>query len=45
LWAMLLSAGRIDKIIKGAIPGNPWDELDWLCAQLTGHLLKGIENA
>ncbi len=45
LWAMLLSAGRIDKIIKGAIPGNPWDELGWLCAQLTGHLLKGIENA
>jgi DNA polymerase III subunit delta len=44
LWAMLLSAGRIDKIIKGAIPGNPWDELGWLCAQLTGHLLKGMEN-
>jgi DNA polymerase-3 subunit delta len=45
LRTLLISAGRIDKIIKGAIPGNPWDELGWLCAQLTGHLLKDIENA
>lgn len=25
---------RLDRIIKGALPGNAWDELEWLCLEL-----------
>ena len=27
---------RLDRIIKGALPGNPWDELEMLCVNLSG---------
>ena len=36
LHQMLLAAGRIDRTIKGAIQGAPWEELAWLCAALAG---------
>ncbi len=25
---------RLDRIIKGALPGNAWDELEWMCLEL-----------
>jgi DNA polymerase-3 subunit delta len=36
LRALLLAAGRIDRIIKGAARGNAWDELTRLSLRLSG---------
>jgi DNA polymerase III subunit delta len=32
---LLLLAGRIDRLIKGAAVGNAWEELSWLCIGMT----------
>jgi DNA polymerase-3 subunit delta len=36
LTRMLRDSIRLDRIIKGALPGNPWDELELLCLELSG---------
>lgn len=28
---------KLDRIIKGTLPGNPWDELEMLCLELAGR--------
>jgi DNA polymerase-3 subunit delta len=35
LTAMFRDTMRIDKIVKGATAGNPWDELEMLCLRLS----------
>ncbi len=34
-WALLSHAAKIDRILKGASPGNVWDELQQLTLQMT----------
>lgn len=36
LTRMLRRSIVLDRIIKGALPGNPWDELEMLCLKLAG---------
>jgi DNA polymerase-3 subunit delta len=36
LRALLLVAGRVDRVIKGVLPGDPWVALERLCAGLAG---------
>lgn len=36
---------RLDRVIKGALPGNPWDELELLCLGLaSGQRLSPLTN-
>ena len=37
LNAMLRHSAAIDRVVKGAAPGNPWDELEQLCLRLAGQ--------
>lgn len=37
LRALLLSAGRVERMIKGAIPGDAWDALTGVCVALAGR--------
>lgn len=34
---LLLDSIALDRIIKGSLPGNPWDELEMLCLELAGQ--------
>jgi len=36
LTRMLRDSIRLDRIMKGAHPGSPWDELELLCLELSG---------
>lgn len=44
LWNLLVSAGRIDRTIKGVAPGNPWDELSWLCVHITASAAQAVRG-
>ncbi len=44
LRSLLVSAGRIDRSIKGVAEGNPWDELGWLCVQITGSATRSLRG-
>ncbi|MFN2309167.1 MAG: DNA polymerase III subunit delta [Gammaproteobacteria bacterium] len=37
--AMLGDCARLDRVVKGQAPGNPWDELVHLCLRLAGRPL------
>lgn len=37
--ALLAGCARIDRVVKGLAPGNPWDELVHLCLRLAGRPL------
>lgn len=37
LTHLLLDSIALDRIIKGSLPGNPWDELEMLCLELAGQ--------
>lgn len=41
--ALLAGCARIDRIIKGLAPGNPWDELVHLCLRLAGRPLPLVD--
>lgn len=34
LWRFLVKANEIDGMIKGVLPGNPWNQLELLCLQM-----------
>ena len=38
-WDLLAACSRLDRVIKGLAPGNPWDELVHLCLRLAGRPL------
>ncbi|HEY9198147.1 MAG TPA: DNA polymerase III subunit delta [Gammaproteobacteria bacterium] len=38
-WELLAACARLDRVIKGLAPGNPWDELVHLCLRLAGRPL------
>ncbi len=44
LWGLLVSAGRIDRIIKGLAPGNPWDEIGGLCAHIAVSTARAVRD-
>lgn len=37
--ALLADCARLDRVVKGLAPGNPWDELVHLCLRLAGRPL------
>ena len=38
--ALLAGCARLDRMVKGQAPGNPWDELVQLCLRLAGRRLS-----
>lgn len=42
-WLQLIQlAAQVDRMIKGITPGNPWDEMQQLCAAIVGKTLFPI---
>ncbi len=44
-WRRLLRlSGRLERVLKGAAPGEPWQELRWLALLLAGAPLAWVEE-